>query len=181
VSFVGRYFSHDASKNVTAGEYATLTRAGIEVFTFWETEADRALAKELAGQSDALNATSQRRRCGMPDSQVIYLAVDFDASGPEVAGYFYGAKSVLGDRTGAYAGYEAIKYLFDEGLIHHGWQTYAWSPRWDARANLRQYSNGHVLGGVQCDYNVMLSDPVSRPPVNPLDVLLEHERDAADS
>src|SRR5271166_2381549 len=35
--------------------------------------------------------------------------------------------------------------------------------------------------GVQCDFNVMLNDPVNRPPVNPLDVLLEHERDAANS
>jgi Domain of unknown function (DUF1906) len=181
-SFVGRYFSLDESKNISQAEYAELTRAGIEVVVVWETSADRAKEGGDAGYSDALNAEHQRRGCGMPDTQVIHFAVDFPALGSEVEDYFRGAEGQLGPRTGAYAGYGAMSHLFDQGLISHGWQTYAWSNgRWHQDALVRQYSNGHVLAGVQCDYDVKLTDPIQRPPATDLDVLLEPERDAADA
>src|SRR5205807_6629149 len=106
---------------------------------------------------------AQRRRIGMPDSTPIYFAIDFDALGPEVAPYFEGVRRVLPPvRSGAYAGYRPIKHLFDFGLIAHGWQTYAWSGgRWDPRAKLRQYSNGHTFAGVDCDLDVWLADAPS--------------------
>src|SRR5206468_7721015 len=40
-----------------------------------------------------------------------------------------------------------------------GWQTYAWSGgKWDARAQIQQYSNDHVINGVGCDYNRAMAD-----------------------
>jgi hypothetical protein len=182
ISFVGRYFSWDPSKNISAAEYAKLTRSGIAVVTTWETTATRARDGGPAGFADAVSAETQRKRCGMPDDQVIYFAIDFEASGPDVAPYFRSASATLGKRTGAYGGYDAVAHLFEEGLIEHAWQTYAWSGgRWHPRAMVRQYSNGHVFDSVGCDWDVMLTDPVHPKPVNPLDVLLEPERDAADS
>ena len=163
VKFVGRYFSFDPGKNVNAAEYRRLTALGIGCVVVWETTADRALAGEAAGQSDAHNAESQRVRCGMPASQPIHFAVDFEAAGPDVEAYFRGVHAVLKDRAGVYGGYEVVKHLFDTGLVGHGWQTYAWSGgQWDPRALVRQYSNGHVLGGVSCDYDWKLDVP--KPP-----------------
>lgn len=158
VTFVGRYLSYDPGKNINAAEYRRLHAAGIDVVLVWETTADRARAGAGAGRSDAENAEAQRKRCGIPP-QAVHLAVDFDAEGPEVEDYFRGAQQVLGDRLGAYAGYRAVKHLFDHGLIAHGWQTYAWSGSlWDARAKVRQYSNGHVFAGVDCDLDVAIED-----------------------
>ncbi len=80
-----------------------------------------------------------------------------------IADYYRGVASVIGlDRTGAYGGYNTIKYLFDAGVIRWGWQTYAWSSfadepggqiylHWDPQAQLRQVKNGVLIGGVDCD------------------------------
>ncbi len=160
VKFVGRYLSLDPSKNITVREYQSLCKQGLGVIVAWETTATRALAGRAAGREDARLAEAQRATLGMPAHQVIYLAVDFDAQGPEIQEYFRGAHDVLEDRTGAYGGHKALKHLFDTGLIHHGWQTYAWSGgRWDRRAHIRQYSNGHRLGGVDVDYDVDINPP----------------------
>lgn len=159
IEFVGRYFSLDPSKNIQAHEYQQLRRQGIEVIVAWETTAERARGNQHEGRWDAINAEAQRNLCGMPTNQIIYMAIDFDAQGPEIEQYFRGAGGILGARLGAYGGYRALKHLFDAGLIHHGWQTYAWSNgQWDARARVRQYSNGHQLGGVEVDYDVALDD-----------------------
>lgn len=105
----------------------------------------------------------------MPTLQVIYFAVDFDAEGPEVEDYFRGAAQSIGlVRVGVYGGYKVVKHLFEAGLVSAAWQTYAWSEgKWHARARVRQYSNGHQLGGVEVDYDVELlrTPPVPlRPP-----------------
>jgi hypothetical protein len=70
-----------------------------------------------------------------------------------IADYYLGVASVIGlGRTGAYGGYNTIKYLFDAGVIRWGWQTYAWSAgQWDSRAQLRQVQNGVLIGGVDSD------------------------------
>lgn len=160
IAFVCRYFSLDPSKNIQRPEYRQLVAQGLDVKVAWETTAERARAGHAAGVTDATRAELQRKACGMPSDQVIYMAIDFPANGPEVHEYFAGAKEILGNRTGAYGGYDAIKYLFDHGLICHGWQTYAWSAgKWDPRALLRQYSNGHQLAGVEVDYDIELAPP----------------------
>jgi len=153
--FAARYLSHDASKNLDAGEADRLGREGVSCVVVWETTADRATAGRAAGEDDARNAAAQAKACGMPRGRPIFFAIDFEANGGEVAEYFKGVANVIGiDRTGAYAGLDAISFLFDHHLIRWGWQTYAWSRGlWDRRARLRQYSNGHIFDGVGVDYN----------------------------
>ncbi|MBT2213459.1 DUF1906 domain-containing protein [Actinomadura sp. NEAU-AAG7] len=156
--FVCRYLSHDASKNLTRGEAASLSAAGIAVVVVWETTANRALSGRSGGVADAREADRQAAACGMPDGRPIYFAVDWDASAAQqgtIHAYLDGAASVLGrDRVGMYAGYGPISRAFNADKVAYGWQTYAWSGgRWDKRAQLQQYSNDYRINGVGCDYN----------------------------
>jgi hypothetical protein len=164
VKFVARYLSHGTSgKNLTATEARQLSDAGIWIAVVWETTANRALAGRSAGVADATAAAGQAKACGMPAGRPIYFAVDFDATSgqqDEIHAYLDGAAGVLGrGRVGLYAGYGPIKRAFDAKKITFGWQTYAWSGgKWDSRAQLQQYSNGHDVGGVDCDYDRAMKD-----------------------
>jgi hypothetical protein len=163
VKFACRYLSHDTAKNLTGAQARTLAVAGIDCLVVWETTANRALSGREGGAQDARDARAQAAACGIPDGSPIYFAVDFDEHVGHVEAvhaYFRGVHSVLGRRpVGVYGGYWTVKRLLDAGLVKYGWQTYAWSGgEWEHRAQLRQYSNGHVLGGVSCDYNRATAD-----------------------
>lgn len=158
VKFVCRYLSHSPTKNLTSAEAHSLSGAGIWIVVVWETTANRALAGRTAGVADAIDAQMQAQACGMPAGRPIYFAVDWDASTSQQAAinaYLDGAASVLSrDRVGIYGGHGPVKRALDAGKAKWAWQTYAWSGgQWDGRAQLQQYSNGHTLGGVGCDYN----------------------------
>ena len=158
IKFVCRYLSHSPSKNLTPAEARKLTDAGIWIVVVWETTAKRALAGHAAGAADARDARAQARDCGMPDDRPVYFAVDWDASSGQQAtinAYLDGAASVLGrDQVGIYGGYGPVRRALNGGHAKWAWQTYAWSGgRWDSRAQLQQYSNGHTIGGVDCDYD----------------------------
>jgi hypothetical protein len=158
VKFVARYLSHDSGKNLSRAEAELLSDSGISIVVVWETTASRALSGKAGGVADAKDADRQAKACGMPGGRPIYFAVDWDASTSQQAAinaYLDGAASVLGrDRVGLYAGYGPISRAFSAKKISYGWQTYAWSGgRWDSRAQLQQYSNGHTLNGVGVDYN----------------------------
>jgi hypothetical protein len=155
VKFAARYLSHDTTKNLTATQAHSLAAHGIDCVVVWETTANRATAGRSAGMADAQAASVLARRAGMPASKPIYFAVDFDATVAQVQAYFDGVETVLGKkRTGVYGGYRVVKGLLDAGLVTYAWQTYAWSGGlWDPRAQIQQYSNGHNLGGVSCDYD----------------------------
>src|SRR3569833_3043963 len=158
IKFVCRYLSHSHSKNLTPAEARKLTDAGIWIVVVWEPTAKRALAGLAGGAADARDARAQARNCGRPDDRPVYFAVDWDASSGQqsaINSYLDGAASVLGrDQVGIYGGYGPVKRALDGGRAKWGWQTYAWSGgRWVSRAQLQQYSNGHTVGGVDCDYD----------------------------
>lgn len=157
--FVCRYLSHDTSgKNLDRAEAKQLSDAGLWIVVVWESTASRALAGRAAGAQDARDAAAQAKACGMPAGRPIYFAVDFDATAAqqaEIDRYLDGVASELGHaRVGLYGGYGPISRAFNAGTIAWGWQTYAWSGgRWDARAQLRQYSNDHTINRVGLDYD----------------------------
>lgn len=159
VKFACRYLSHDTTgKNLTRAEAGELSEAGIWLVVVWESSARRPLAGRSAGAADARDAAAQARACGMPGDRPVYFAADWDASPTqqdEINAYLDGAASVLGrDRVGLYAGHGPVKRAFDAEKITYGWQTYAWSGgRWDARAQLQQYSNDHTINGAEVDYD----------------------------
>lgn len=159
VKFAARYLSHDTSgKNLTASEAKRLSDAGIWLVVVWEATASRALAGRAAGAADAQAAEAEAKSCGMPSGRPIYFAVDFDATSSQQAAinaYLDGAASVLGrGRVGLYGGYGPVSRAFNAKKITWAWQTYAWSGgQWDKRAQLHQYSNDHIIGGVGLDYD----------------------------
>lgn len=155
--FVVRYLSPSTPTNpgkaLTVAELASYRAAGLAVCVVWETTATRATEGAPAGVTDARLAATAARTLGFPPGQPIYFAVDTDADGPSVGPYFRGVVSVLGlARVGAYGGIRPIGWLFDQGLITYGWQTYAWSAgRWDPRAQAQQYRNNVLVAGVLLD------------------------------
>lgn len=164
-TFVCRYLASTSTfhnpKDMTQGESVRLRKGGIARVVVWETTATRARDGHRAGVQDAEGARREAQILGMPSSRPIYFAVDEDVSGRDVAPYFEGVAAVLGkDRTGVYGGIHVVRFLFDNGLVSWGWQTYAWSQgQWDHRAQLQQYSNDHNLFGVGVDYDrAMTSD-----------------------
>lgn len=155
--FVCRYLS-GFSKDLTPEEAKALQAVGLHIVTVWETTGNRALDGYTAGHADAVRALTLGARCGMPVGSPIYFAVDFDATPAQqvaINAYFAGVKDVLGhNQVGAYGSYYVVKRLFDAGLIAYGWQTYAWSGgQWEPRAQLQQYKNSQILGGLSVDFN----------------------------
>jgi hypothetical protein len=155
-TFVSRYLSWDAPKNLSPEEARALKAAGIDIVCNWEAVANEARQGYAKGVTSAREAQRQAVTCGQPAGRPIYFSVDYDAPLSDQAAlnaYFDGVASVIGrSRTGAYGGYPVISRLFDAGKITWGWQTYAWSGgRWDARAQVRQVQNNILVGGVDCD------------------------------
>lgn len=188
VTFVGRYFSNNTdSKNITGAEEKALSKVGIDTVCFFESLANEAENGYAAGQKDARTSLRIAKSIGMPNDRPVYFAIDEDTTvGPHITAYFQGVASVIGlDRTGAYGGIRVISGLFDKHLVKWGFQTYAWSGgKWDARAQFRQYSNGHTVAGISCDYDTAVAsdfgqwrighDPANKPPVKPPIPVLHH-------
>jgi hypothetical protein len=156
VRFVMRYVSHDPGKDLDPAELRSLHARGIKVGLVFESTANRALDGFAAGVTDAKYAAERAKSLGL--NVPIYFGVDFDASDaqkPVVAKYLSGAVSVLGkDRVGVYGSYYVVRYCVNFKVCDWFWQTYAWSGGLvHPDAHILQYSNGHALAGVSCDYN----------------------------
>lgn len=171
VTFVCRYTGYFAGydlntidgpqqgKVLTPQEALTNGKAGIATVSNHEWYETRPTEGAAAGAWDAREVAQKiHAACGGPPDRPIYFSVDFDAGGPEVAGYFRGVASEIGlHRTGAYGSYRVLKYLFDTNLITWGWQTYAWSGgQWEPRAHIRQYDNNRWIAGLSVDYNLSM-------------------------
>jgi len=156
VSFVCRYLSPEGNtKNLRKGERRALAAAKVDIVTVWETTAERARDGHAAGVADAQLAKAELQRLGAPPHAVVFFAVDFDDQRAPVGDYFKGAASVLGvERVGVYGGFAVVRRLLNAELVRFAWQTYAWSGgAWDHRAQLRQFSNDHTIGGVSVDFD----------------------------
>lgn len=155
VRAVGRYLSHDDSKDVTYSEARALSAAGISIFVVWESTAQRAGEGSQAGHDDAIAAHAKAHAAGMPSTAPIYFAVDYDADPAAVVDYFKGVAHELPPaRIGVYGGIRVGAHLLDLRLVGYFWQTIAWSAgALDHRAAIYQYSENHDLGGVSVDYN----------------------------
>src|SRR5689334_13263483 len=81
--FVGRYLSHDPSKDLSYEELAQLHIHGMRALLVFETIAGRALAGYDAGRADAIAAMHHATALGIHDP-VIRFAVDQDVSAAAV-------------------------------------------------------------------------------------------------
>ena len=171
--FAGRYLGADwpSGKGATARELEALWALGIPAFFFYEAGNDDALEGRETAKRHVEAALKSQRDLRIPESRPVYYAVDVDTTGPQVAAYFEQVKALVGiERTGAYGGYQVIRWLVDNGLISYGCQCSAWSLvlpgtdtktfdtergvlKLDARAQLHQHGPSGVvtIGGVKCD------------------------------
>lgn len=161
-SFAVRYASRvDGGKNLTPAEALALSRHGLRIVTVWENAArDRdPLKGSRQGILDAMRHRELVQSCGGPTDAVLYYAVDWNATEdefPAIAAYFDGCAAASGERTdliGCYGHTRLLTYLFDEGVIHHGWVAAAnsWSAgHAEPRATLVQLNPVDVplAGGV---------------------------------
>src|SRR5258708_6386867 len=186
VAFVCRYTGYFSGYNLNAiatpqgkcltpGEAKALISSGISPVSNYEWYATRPIDDGFgnrwttdqafnAGVWDAQTGNTIHLACGGPTGAALYFSADYDFNtnidGSLVAAYFKGATSAIGlARMGGYGSYWLIKYLFDNGLITYGWQTYAWSGgQWDPRAHIQQYNNGVIMSGLEVDYDRSIKD-----------------------
>ena len=151
--WVARYFSPDASKNLTVAEVKSYPAAGLSIVTVFESTAGRARQGRAAGIADAKMAEQQRASVGLPANHVHYFAVDEDTTWASVRPYFDGVVSVIGlGRTGCYGGFRVVEMAHAYG-IDFLWQTVAWSQgRWSAHATIRQPGGTLLAGAADVDY-----------------------------
>lgn len=125
--FLAGYLSYDASKNWTRARADEYHRTGLGTVAVWETSANRAGEGCGAGRHDAEVTRGQAAAVGNTTSPLDF-AVDFDAEGWQVAGYFRCAQFILGSRVNAYGSYYVVMWLHAHGLVgNQNWCTYAWS------------------------------------------------------
>ena len=87
-SFAGRYLVPNSGalawKALTKTEAEAITEAGLRLLTVWETTVERVKGGAAAGAADGALALKCAREIGMPESGIIYFAVDYDAQADEM-------------------------------------------------------------------------------------------------
>lgn len=156
VTFVMRYASRTASKNLTASELASIRSNGLKFGLFFQEGKTQMLRGASGGTQDAKDADAFGKSLGLAGMPFVF-ACDFDptaAQWPAIDAYMNAVKGYLGlARTGGYGGYEFVKRQFDAGRMKFACQTYAWSSaKWDARAQLRQVKNDQTVCGGKIDW-----------------------------
>lgn len=161
IEFVVRYTSVNTpgvpQKQVTSADVATCRANRLSLVLVHEEGAQAALGTYADGAADAAQALAVARSFGMPPDTVIHCAIDFDASGPDVAAYVRGFGDKMGrGRRAAYGGRKPLRYLLDHDLIDYAWQTYAWSivngsVDWTAGITAAQWRNDVSAAGNTVD------------------------------
>lgn len=151
--FVARYFSHDPTKDLTAGEVQQYKAAGLGIVTVFESSAGRALQGHAAGVQDAQSAVNERAAVGLPSTAPIYWAVDTDTDYASVSAYAEGWATVIPkDKSGPYGGFKVVEGAHYAGF-KYGWQTTAWSGgQWSQWATIKQVGGAVLNGAADVDY-----------------------------
>ena len=161
-SFAGRYLvpsSGDMTwKALTKDEAERIAAAGLRLLTVWETTADRVKGGAAAGAADGARAFQCARDIGMPESGIIYFAVDFAAQQGDmgtIEAYLRAARKNTGPyEIGVYGSYPVIEEMAARGACKGFWQCVAWSyGKKSGNLNVYQGWSGQKAGGVNVDVN----------------------------
>ncbi|NHN28600.1 DUF1906 domain-containing protein [Paenibacillus agricola] len=157
-SFVGRYLVPSGWKSLSKEEAETISAAGLNIISVFETTANRSLAGREGGLSDGALALKLAMDRGQPVGSTIYFAVDFDAVAAQfnvIADYIAAANEATpGYSTGVYGSYAVVEEMSRRGVCSHFWQTYAWSRgKKSDLMNIYQYQNDIVVNGIGVDLN----------------------------
>lgn len=126
-TFAESYLSHDFSKDWQPSNVAALKNAGFGLVDIYETSATRAAGGAINAALDAPYAVKRAASHGNRTGPITF-AIDFDATGAQVDGYFRELHRLIPTRDEAYGGYYPLKYLCAHHLVgRENFQTYAWS------------------------------------------------------
>jgi len=158
-SFVARYISHSAWKNMTIAEVQALSKALLAVVTVWESAGDHAsFFTYQQGILDGAAAFAFAQHIGQPFSAPIYFAVDCDVPAATVVDYFKGVRDSLqrhgqiGKDTynvGVYGSGAVCAGLKSAGYVSWTWlaQSGGWSgSRKYLDWNLKQLAAATIAG-----------------------------------
>lgn len=158
--FIMRYYSYDATKNLTQTEAEDYSHAGLDIVSIWESTGQSPLLGYDIGGREAHAALDIAEKVKQPDHTPIYFTVDFEPTDEQwhnIEEYFRGCVDVLGrHRVGVYGGLSTVVRLHKKV----GWlyQTYAWSGgKWYGHNNIRQYRNDVQVNGVACDLDLAVT------------------------
>lgn len=162
VEFVGRYLVPPRGnlkwKALTKAEVVNISAAGMNILCVWETTADRAKGGAAAGAKDGAQALKCAREIGMPDTGIIYFAVDFGAQSADMAAiaeYLKAAREQTAEYDiGVYGCYSVIEHMSKLGICKAYWQCVGWSNGQKSSAlNVYQSHWSHPLCGISVDDN----------------------------
>ncbi|MBC2662836.1 DUF1353 domain-containing protein [Novosphingobium flavum] len=128
VTAVGRYYSSNAWKRLTAQEARSVSLAGIKLFTVFEDKGDPELTIEK-GVFDGQIAIQQARAIGQPEGSAIYFALEHLPHGyskshvPGAKLYIEGVRQALADlyAVGVYSNGVVLEAMLDTGLCEFAW------------------------------------------------------------
>lgn len=147
--FAMRYYSNNASKNLSLGEARALSQAGLKIGVVWETSGTHAAFFTRAqGLADGAQAYRMARESiGQPFGSAIYFAVDYDPTQADIDGgisnYFTGVHAALYVANDGAPSYRVGVYgsgLCCGALVERGMAELSWLSQSTGFAGSRQYA-----------------------------------------
>jgi len=149
VDFAMRYYSNNASKNLSLGEARALSQAGLKIGVVWETSGTHAAYFTRAqGLADGAQAYRMARESIVqPFGSAIYFAVDYDPTQADIDGgisnYFTGVHAALYVANDGAPSYRVGVYgsgLCCGALAERGIAALSWLSQSTGFAGSRQYA-----------------------------------------
>ncbi|MGZ3181476.1 MAG: DUF1906 domain-containing protein [Telluria sp.] len=149
VDFVLRYYSNNASKNLSLGEARALSAAGLMIGVVWETAGTHAgFFSRAQGLADGAQAFRMAKEAiGQPFGSAIYFAVDYDPAQADLDGaisnYFTGVHAALYVANAGQPSYRVGVYgsgLCCGTLVERGIAGLSWLSQSTGYAGSRQYA-----------------------------------------
>jgi len=158
--FVCRYLvpnvGSTAWKALTTAEMHAISDAGLLQLSVFESGADRCKGGAAAGAADGRTAYLLAQNYGIPETAILYFAVDFDAQTVDldaIEAYLRAARAQTGNyEVGVYGSYRVIEAMAQRGACRGFWQCYAWSyKQTSTHRTAYQYRNGQTVAGISVD------------------------------
>jgi hypothetical protein len=156
--FAMRYYSNNASKNLSLGEARALSQAGLQIGVVWETTGTHAAyftrAQGLADGAQAFRMAKES--IGQPFGSAIYFAVDYDPTQADIDGgisnYFTGVRAALYVANEGEPSYQVGAYgsgMCCGALVERGMAGLSWLSQSSGFAGSRRYAEQKLYDLIQ--------------------------------
>jgi hypothetical protein len=156
--FVLRYYSNNASKNLSLGEARALAQAGLQIGVVWETSGTYpGFFSRDQGLADGAAAFRMAREViGQPYGSAIYFAVDYNPTQADIDGaisnYFTGVHAALYVGAEGQPSYQVGVYgsgLCCATLVERGIASLSWLSQSTAFTGSKQYAEQQRYSMIQ--------------------------------